>query len=664
MNRDGEWAVRHRAETAADMKEERNAPAGQAGSSFSLSRGLRSLTGSFEALTACREPLALVQAMLPALGDAVGADEVRGWLFSGPVSKSKAACMWSRLGGSVVENEAHRLPTGLTLDHLWRAAPVTNDERSTRWGASSQGQPVRASVLVVAGTDGVAALECTWQQRPATEQDLGVVLEAAAGHVAAALRCLDIGTRRAQAVISQMDTLMAASGDAMIVSGSAGTIMSWNPAAERIFGWSAQEAIGQPLTLVVPKDSQPAHRSGFARASATGMSVLDGQLVEVQGLRRDGSLVPIELGISSWETESGRFFGAVLRDITARRAAQAVSSQEALLLETTLALQCSITDAGNDTRAVYQLIVEYAEQICRAQGSVLELLDGDDLVYVAASGSAAQQIGMRISSIGSLSGLAATTGSVQVCRDAQTDARVNRAACERIGLRSMVIVPLVHDGVTRGALKVFSPVPDAFGEREIASLRVSVGFLASTMHRLADFTAQISQDELTGLANRRAFAEQLGRALEQRGTDGGDVAVLFCDMDGLKVVNDELGHAAGDEALRAVAALVKGTVRPEDLVARLGGDEFVVLCRHTPTREIAERIRSRVYERFANACIALNGEKRSLRVSIGLATTHATLTTPDALLACADADMYAHKQARKRTVHAEAVALAALEKSF
>jgi GGDEF domain-containing protein len=95
---------------------------------------------------------------------------------------------------------------------------------------------------------------------------------------------------------------------------------------------------------------------------------------------------------------------------------------------------------------------------------------------------------------------------------------------------------------------------------------------------------QAEHDALTGLANRRVFAAELGRQLARERRYGGESSLLMVDLDGFKEINDTLGHAAGDLVLQAIGYLLAGRVRDTDLVARLGGDEFAVLLPGTRGR--------------------------------------------------------------------------------
>lgn len=146
------------------------------------------------------------------------------------------------------------------------------------------------------------------------------------------------------------------------------------------------------------------------------------------------------------------------------------------------------------------------------------------------------------------------------------------------------------------------------------------------------------EDPLTGLANRRSFDEALARELSEVRRHGGDVAVILCDVDHFKRVNDEQGHAAGDHVLRTLAAGMGDTARAEDLVARIGGDELAVLCPQSDLDEAVE-----VALRLADAT-ARSGTGATLSVGVGAATGGDL--TPATLLARADADLYRAKETR------------------
>ncbi|TKV55975.1 GGDEF domain-containing protein [Nakamurella flava] len=152
------------------------------------------------------------------------------------------------------------------------------------------------------------------------------------------------------------------------------------------------------------------------------------------------------------------------------------------------------------------------------------------------------------------------------------------------------------------------------------------------VHRLA------TTDELTGVANQRGLLEA-GRVMLERATPGERLTVVFVDVDGLKVVNDAHGHAAGDQLIRSVADVLRRTFRPQDTVARLGGDEFAIIV-GASSEELAQDLVARVQERL---------EQAQVSASLGTATSVAGETDVDldALLEEADTAMYTAKLARK-----------------
>jgi diguanylate cyclase (GGDEF)-like protein len=151
-------------------------------------------------------------------------------------------------------------------------------------------------------------------------------------------------------------------------------------------------------------------------------------------------------------------------------------------------------------------------------------------------------------------------------------------------------------------------------------------------------------DPLTGLRNRRAFAQDLLVQLGRCQRYGEEAALLMLDLDGFKAMNDRHGHTAGDDVLKAVANTLMGQVRSSDIVARLGGDEFAVLLAHV-TPEHATAVAEHV--RAAIAAIAVPVGTATLRpaVSIGVAPITETTRSDEEVLATADSAMYRAKRA-------------------
>jgi diguanylate cyclase (GGDEF)-like protein/PAS domain S-box-containing protein len=196
------------------------------------------------------------------------------------------------------------------------------------------------------------------------------------------------------------------------------------------------------------------------------------------------------------------------------------------------------------------------------------------------------------------------------------------------------------DGSVGWALWRHSPVPDErSGLSYFISQCVDISKRKVAETELA-FRAQ--HDVLTRLPNRSLFVDRLGEAIERRGGAAGEVAVVFVDLDNFKVINDSLGHGAGDRLLTAVADRLSGVLREGDVVARFGGDEFTILLRDV----VDEQHALQICDRLAAALkppVVLDGEQRFLTASFGLTVTGPRESSPDELLRDADAAMYRAK---------------------
>jgi diguanylate cyclase (GGDEF)-like protein/PAS domain S-box-containing protein len=163
----------------------------------------------------------------------------------------------------------------------------------------------------------------------------------------------------------------------------------------------------------------------------------------------------------------------------------------------------------------------------------------------------------------------------------------------------------------------------------------------------AELTHQAMHDPVTGLPNRTLFLDRVGMALARTRRSGGEVAVLFMDLDRFKLINDSLGHEAGDRLLQTTAARLDHALRESDSVGRLGGDEFAVLCEVKHSDEavmIAERIANAVAEP-----VDLDTEQMVVSASIGIALSDGS-SSPADMLENADAAMYRAKERGKARV--------------
>lgn len=343
-------------------------------------------------------------------------------------------------------------------------------------------------------------------------------------------------------------------------------------------------------------------------------------------------------GVVLW-TVVAAVVGAGANRVTAAYRRQVdLAAARAHELDALVTTQTAIATSRFDLDAVLTTVVDEAQQLTGADAAVVELPDGDDLVYRAVCGSAGGHLGLRVAREGSLSGVALHSRSVIVCGDSETDPRVDREACRLVGARSMVVVPLLHDGEAAGVLKVSSHTPDAFDERH-AQLLAALGALiaaalvrADLMHRLAD---QAVTDELTGLVNRRGWYARLGEALTRAARSEAPVSVVLLDLDGFKAVNDRRGHAAGDRLLRTVSAAWSDVLRANDVLGRVGGDEFAVLLEGADS-DAAEEIVARLEA-------ALPAGQRA---SAGIATWNGS-EDASVLVSRADTRMYGRKRTRR-----------------
>jgi diguanylate cyclase (GGDEF)-like protein/PAS domain S-box-containing protein len=394
--------------------------------------------------------------------------------------------------------------------------------------------------------------------------------------------------------------------DAVITMDDTGAVTGWNPSAERIFGWTAAEIIGQQLSLtIVPPRHRAAHEAGLRRYRQTADGPVLGKVIEITGLHRDGREFPVELAISqAWRSPGRTTFIAYVRDVTARRKAQDL-----------LDLQLAVTRILASGRGLEEIAVPVLQHIAQALGfqvANLWMVDGEAHLLRHRFGWTERparhrrfidrSASMVFRSGEGLPGRVWSSGAVASISDVLQDSNFPRLAFAReLGLHGAFGFP-IGVGPVSAVVEFFADRTLTLDEDVLAMMSDfgsqigqfvermrAVSALRDSVERLAEMAAT---DALTGLRNRREFERLLSCVPRQ------PFAVLAIDVDNLKPINDEYGHEAGDKVLQAIAHTLSAMIRGWDVVARIGGDEFAALllgARSSEVAAVAERMRSAMH---------------------------------------------------------------------
>jgi len=342
---------------------------------------------------------------------------------------------------------------------------------------------------------------------------------------------------------------------------------------------------------------------------------------------------------------TGRFKGyrGVGRDITERKRAEEQRAAQARY-------QTKIAQFGEvalASRGAEELI----EQAVR---SVLEGLGGGAVAYLERAGGE-RQVVMRC-----IDGLAGNApSSVLGYEPGEALGQVLDGGTARIaglpyawaGTREAVLAPVAHEQGARGALCALPEATMSLGAEETRFLAAAASVLSAGLKRIESerrlaFLAQF--DALTGLPNRTLLADRFSQMLVQARRRGAQLGALFVDLDEFKLVNDSLGHGAGDELLKEIARRLQATVRSGDTVARIVGDEFAIVLADLARPEDAAVVAQKLIEALL-APVDVRGHEVFVTASIGIALFPSDGNDAEALLAAADAAMYRAKQAGRNS---------------
>jgi diguanylate cyclase (GGDEF)-like protein/PAS domain S-box-containing protein len=450
----------------------------------------------------------------------------------------------------------------------------------------------------------------------------------------------------------KLGALIEASPLAIIVRDVEGRVESWNAAAERIFGWPQEEVRGKHAPYHYPPGAD-SEGEGFRRTILAGESVAG-----IEGMRatKDGRVIDVSVSGARIHDLGGRPTGylTIIADITERKKAAQLQS-----------VISSVTVLLAEAQSAEEAIPRVLQTMCESLGFVYAarwILDRQNLLlrcaetWNAATPELAafrEQSKARLGRPAKGRGLSRRvwdTGAPIWIADLATDETFTRRdAAVEAGLKSAFAFPLRVGGDLYGVIEFFGQQrrePDETVLRVAGTVSSHIGQFIARKQAERNLQFVASHDALTGLFNRSMFSERLQQALAQAHRHGRRLAVLFIDLDGFKLINDMVGHDAGDVLLADLANRLRVCMREGDTLGRMGGDEFVVLIEgydeDTQLLEVARKVLDTVAEPFL-----LRDGEHHVTASIGIAAYPQDGENAPDLLKNADIAMYRAKEQGK-----------------
>ena len=264
-----------------------------------------------------------------------------------------------------------------------------------------------------------------------------------------------------------------------------------------------------------------AHANLLARPDSHALTALLLSVLLVWGLGMVGRIVGESARSEKELTDEKRHLAMLVdrrvadleAEVTERSRAEEALREDADRFGAIISTQRDIATAALDMTAVLNLIVARTMDLSHASGAVIELAEGQEMVYKAASGRAAPFVGLRTLMAHSLSGECVRTGHLLKCDDAERDSRVDLTECRRVGARSMIVVPLFYTHKVVGVLQVLSPELYAFGPVDVHTLELMAGLIGAAMSHTAEFEArQVALNRLQGALGELQEAKETAEA--------------------------------------------------------------------------------------------------------------------------------------------------------
>lgn len=381
-----------------------------------------------------------------------------------------------------------------------------------------------------------------------------------------------------------------------------GLIVQMNRTELDWLGYDASEVIGRKrMTELLTAESQGKFQLSFLRLLETGMA----RDIELDLVRKDGTILPVLLNASAAYDEQGNFVRSrtTLFDMTALAEAQKKLRQAAAVFEHTNDAIIIADPAGTITAVnnAFTRITGYLpEEVIGKNPRLLKSELQDDAFY--------REMWHALETTGAWQG----------------EIRDRRKSGENFPAWECITAVRDESGNVTEYISVFSDIT-TIKETEEKLLRLAY------------------HDPLTGLPNRLLLKDRAEQALAYARRHGTRMALLLLDLDRFKLINDTLGHAAGDQLLQAIALRLQQTIRKEDTVARLGGDEFAVVLAQPDHAADAAQLARKLVSVIAQP-LHIAGQELTVSASIGIGMFPEDATDPETLAKCADMAMYGAKQ--------------------
>ena len=440
------------------------------------------------------------------------------------------------------------------------------------------------------------------------------------------------------------ESILESVSEAILVVERDGSVIEANPLAARVLGLSRKELVGTKLQMFEETNWEVTGPSLSSFFSSSNWQ-LDGRVLKTRAVRKSGAVFSAEFVFRDLEPGGRAGYLVKLRDVTQDELADALTREQLRVVE--------MIARNQPVETVLATVADLVEHQMPGSYCVVMLKRGDRLVPASAprvSAVFAESIGeLSLASIVNACTAAFVEGKTILFEDiaSRPAGEPLRDEALRRGIHSSLSAPVFSsEGLVVGLVAVLRPEAEEPSREHADLLQLATQLISVCVEQreLNDKLAYRAQhDALTGLQNRVSFEERLRHAILHAARYKRQLAVLSVDLDRFKLINDTLGHAAGDDVLKQLAGRLVDALRETDVVARWGGDEFVIGLMEIAGPRDAVEVAEKLVDAF-RAPFDIAGRPSNVSASIGVSVFPDDGRDLEALLRHADMAMYRAKK--------------------